>query len=130
VRDNCTIALSATTIRARHLDGVAVVEVTGEIDLMSGGSLLAILTAQVDQRPTGLVVDLTGTEFFGSTGIGTLLKTAALAHDHGIEMVVVTDHRAVLRPLQITGVDQELRIRPTVARAVAALEAGLAPSLP
>lgn len=130
MRDICTIALSTTTIRMRNLDGVAVVEVTGEVDLLSGRPLLAVLTAQLDQRPAGLVVDLTGTVFFGSTGIGTLLRTAARAQNRGIDVVVVADHRTVLRPLQITGVDQELRIRPTVALALAAFEAELAPSLP
>ena len=129
MRDTCIIALSTTTIRTRTLDGTAVVEVTGEIDLVSGGSLLAVLTAQLDQQPTGLVVDLTGTEFFGSTGIGTLLTTFAQAQDRGIVMVVVADHRTVLRPLRITGVDRELRIQPTVALARAALEALPAPSL-
>jgi anti-sigma B factor antagonist len=129
VRD-ITIALSTTTIRTMNLDGVAVVEVAGEVDLVNGGSLLAVLTAQLDQHSTGVVVDLTRTVFFGSTGIAALLRTAAQAREHGTEMVVVADHRAVLRPLQITGVDGELRIRPSVDLALAELAAGLAPSLP
>jgi anti-anti-sigma factor len=127
VRDIRTIALSTTTIRTRTLGDVAVVEVAGEVDLASGGSLLAVLTAQFDQHYTGVVVDLTETVFFGSTGIAALLRTAALAREHGIDMAVVADHRAVLRPLQLTGVDQELRIRPSVDLALAEL-AGNPPS--
>jgi anti-sigma B factor antagonist len=130
VSDDYTIALSTMTINTRNHNGIAVVEVIGELDLVSGGSLLAVLTSQLDQRPTGLVVDLTRTVFFGSTGIAALLETTSRAQDRGVVVVVVTDHRAVLRPLQVTGADQHLGIQPAVDLTLAALEAEAAPSLP
>jgi anti-sigma B factor antagonist len=122
VRDTCVIALTTTTIRTADREGTAVVAVTGEIDMTNRGPVLAVLTAQLDERPEALVVDLTETAFFGTTGIRVLLETARHASDLGVEMAVATEQRAVLRPLQITDVDECLNIHPTVKLALAAVQ--------
>ena len=128
MRDACVIALSTTTIRVMDRGGTSVVEVTGEIDMVSGGSLLAILTTQLDEHPEGLVVDLTRTTFFTSTGINVLVDTAIQARDRGVVMVVAASQPAVLRPLRVTGVDDVLNIQPTVDLALTALQLGRASS--
>jgi anti-sigma B factor antagonist len=128
VRDTCVIALTSTTIRTADRDGTAVVAVTGEIDMTNRGPVLAVLTAQLDRRPEALVVDLTETVFFGTTGIRVLLETARRAQDLGVEMAVATDQRAVLRPLRITDVDESLNIRPTVGQALEAVQPAKASS--
>ena len=125
--DDCTIALSATTIRTTTLGTISLVGVTGEIDLTSGGPLRSILFARIDQRPSGLVVDLTGTAFFSAAGIQALVETAARARAQRVAMVVATDQRRVLRPLQITGVDRKLHLLSTVDDALSALTAGRVP---
>ena len=48
------------------------------------------------------VLDLTGVTYFGSNGIGALITAEALAHDHGVELVVEPS-RIVRRVLEITG---------------------------
>jgi anti-anti-sigma factor len=127
VRDTCTIALSTTTIRTTDLDTVSVVEVTGEIDMANANQLLALLTAAIDRCPAALVVDLSGTAFFYSAGINALVSTANRAQDHGVALLVVADHRAVLQPLRLTGVDTLLTLRPTLDQALAGLRAEPAP---
>ena len=123
--DDCTIALSATTIHTTTLGRVSLVSVTGDIDLASGGPLRAVLAARLDQHPAGLVVDLTRTAFFSAAGIEALVETAARAQH--VPVVVVADHRTVLRPLEITGADRKLRLESTVDRALSALASGRVP---
>jgi anti-sigma B factor antagonist len=128
VSATCTVALSATTIHTTTLAGVPLVTVAGEIDLVSAGPLRLITTAELDRRPSGLIVDLTGVVFFSAAGIHALVAAATQAHTHGTAMVVVTDDRIVLRPLRLTGADQELRIRSTVDLALSALAPRRVPS--
>ncbi|MGM1062011.1 STAS domain-containing protein [Saccharothrix sp. Mg75] len=101
--------------------GIAVVELIGEVDIACEEQVRAALDAAFDRGPTGLVVDLTGTDFFGSTGIRLLVDSVQRAHRQGIALVVATDRRAVLRPLSITFVDQAVRVHPTAQDAVRSL---------
>ena len=58
-----------------------------------------------------------------------LVAAARRAEGHGIPLVVAADHRVVLRPLRITGANEELGIEPSVDLAVAALQVGGASSV-
>jgi anti-sigma B factor antagonist len=124
VSEDCIIALATTTIHTSTIRatpaGVALVRVTGQVDHASGDPLRAILAAQLDRRPTGLVVDLTGTVFFSAAGINALLDAAARARVRGAGMVVVTERPIILRALRLTGADRELHLRPTLDSALVA----------
>lgn len=64
-------------IRAPLRDGVALVAASGEIDLSTSPQLEQfLLDAIPPQRvpPPGLVLDLSGVEFFGAAGIAVLLR--------------------------------------------------------
>jgi anti-sigma B factor antagonist len=103
-------------------ENVAVLALTGEIDAVTAGATRLKTLAAVDARPSALVLDLTGIDFFGSNGIAIVLETAQRAELRGIRFVVVAARHAVLRPLQVTGVDSRLTILPTVSAALDAVE--------
>ena len=65
---------SITTLVADH-DGVAVVSVSGEIDLVTAPALEQAIGAVVAESPTALVIDLSGVEFLGSVGLKILAAT-------------------------------------------------------
>ncbi|MFD0205884.1 MULTISPECIES: STAS domain-containing protein [Saccharothrix] len=113
----------ATTTRVHHHEGIVVVEVVGEIDMACESPVGTVLAAQLDQRPAGLVVDLTGIDFFGSAGIQLLVEAIERAKLRGVTLAVATDRRAVLRPLEITLVREVLDVHPTLADAIAAVRA-------
>ncbi|MBB5957980.1 anti-anti-sigma factor [Saccharothrix tamanrassetensis] len=121
--DTCTETSPATTIRVDLHDGTAVVRVTGEIDMACEKPVRAAIFEQLHQRPAGLVVDLTGIDFFGSTGIQLLVEAIAHAQRLGVALAVATDRRAVLRPLEITHMSQAVVIYPTVQAGLDALRA-------
>jgi anti-sigma B factor antagonist len=103
-------------------EDVAVLALTGEIDVMTAGAVRARTLAAVDARPAALVLDLSNVDFFGSNGIAIVLETAQRAELRGIRFAVVANRHLVLRPLQVTGVDARLTIHPDLATAFDALD--------
>ncbi len=116
-----TVRPPIATVHTEDLDRVAVVEVAGDVDMSNAADLLAALVAALDRGPRGLVVDLTRTTFFCSAGINLLVNAAMRAGDREVRMAVLADHSAVLRPLQLAGVNDLLTIRPTREAALAAV---------
>ncbi|AFU02528.1 STAS domain-containing protein [Nocardia brasiliensis] len=109
-----------TTAR-EMLDGVAVVRVGGEIDVLTAPKLAtAIDDAQTTDTPHALIVDLSEVTFMASSGL-TVLAAGAQPNPRGTRLVVVASHPATLRPMQLTGLTDLLSVYPTVAEARAAL---------
>jgi anti-anti-sigma factor len=112
------------TVRADRVAGVVVVAVEGEIDVDTANVVLDALRLGFSSDGPAVVADLTGVSFFGSTGISTLITAHELAVEHGKEFHVVAPHRAVKRPLQVTGVADVLSLHDSVDEALSALKPG------
>jgi anti-sigma B factor antagonist len=50
-----------------------------------------------------LLIDLDGVKFFGSGGIGLLVRVRTRALGEGVVLVLVCSNRLVLRPLDLAG---------------------------
>ncbi len=115
-------------IRAVPIDGGSVIAVAGEIDLLTADRLSEAL-AEALARDTLVVVDLSAVEFLSSSGLSTL----ALAHRSapaGHELRLVAADRVTLRPLQITGMVEEIAVFTSVADALAGVGAVVCASEP
>ncbi|MDK3257938.1 STAS domain-containing protein [Blastococcus capsensis] len=77
--------------------------VTGEVDCSSAPEVRAVLDQLVDAAPTEIVVDLTGVTFLDSAGLSTLAAAHRRALAAGGRLRLLAATRAVIRPLQITG---------------------------
>jgi anti-sigma B factor antagonist len=109
------------TVHAADVAGVVVIAVEGEIDVDTADEVLDALRAGFSCEGPALVADLTGVSFFGSTGISTLITAHELADEHSKDFHVVAPHRAVKRPLQVTGVADVLLLHDSVDEALSAL---------
>ncbi len=96
---------------------VVVVQVAGEVDLMTTKDVEAAVTAGLASAPSALVLDLSGVSFLDSAGLAVLARAHITAGDQ-VAFRVVADHRAVLKPIQLTGMDAMLAVFDTVAAAV------------
>lgn len=112
------------TVRADRVAGVVVVAPEGEIDVDTADVVLDALRLGISSDGPAVVADLTEVSFFGSTGISTLITAHELAVEHGKEFHVVAPHRAVKRPLQVTGVADVLALHDSVDEALSALKPG------
>src|SRR4051794_10304186 len=77
--------------------------VTGEIDSSSAPTLSARLDDVFDKGATDLTVDLTGVTFLDSAGLCVLAAAHRRAVRSDVRLRVVAASRAVVRPMQITG---------------------------
>jgi anti-anti-sigma factor len=101
-------------------NGVAVLAVSGEIDLATIPAFEAAITDALSQRPQALIVDLSAVDFLASAGLQALVS----AHEKiggSAGFAVVADGPATSRPIQLTGLDQILSLRASLADARAAV---------
>ena len=94
-----------------HAEAV-ILEVGGEVDMFTVPLLRAPVIKALRSRPPVLVLDLSAVRFLGSSGLAILIEAQQLAGDH-TRLRVVADAPATLRPLQVTGLDQQLALYPT-----------------
>jgi anti-anti-sigma factor len=98
----------APIVTVRHLGDTIVLTVAGEIDMLTAPALEHATRESLVEHPARLVIDLTGAQFFSSAGIAVLV----LAHHNnaGVALRVVARDRIVLRPLELTGLSDDLAI--------------------
>jgi len=97
------VAFEVTTAPAHVL-----LRATGEIDSSSAPALRTELTAVLDLTPPEIVLDLCGVTFLDSAGLSVLAAAHRRATIDGVRLRVLVSRRAVVRPLQITGLWQLL----------------------
>jgi anti-anti-sigma factor len=84
--------------------GVAVVGVSGDLDMLSTPDLARAIDAAAGKKPTALIVDLSEVRFLASAGMSTLIT----AHEDitpRAKFGVVADGSATSRPLALIGID-------------------------
>ena len=91
------------TVELTEFDGAARLTVTGEVDSSSATVLRAELDAVLDAGPVELVVDLDGVTFLDSAGLAVLAGAHRRASADDVRLRVLASGRAVIRPMQITG---------------------------
>jgi anti-anti-sigma factor len=95
---------------------VTVVGLRGDLDLLTAPLLREALRPLIDAAGA-VLVDLSGVEFLGSSGLAEL----AAAQDGGARIVLVASGRAVVRPLEVTGLAPLFQIYESVDAALKAL---------
>ncbi len=99
--------------------------VSGELDLHSAPLFQealdrAVTAAERAEGPASkvLVVDLSEAEFMDSAGISTLIRSTQRFEDSGGEIRLVVLGGEVLRLLEVTGLDEALRVYPDALSAI------------
>lgn len=100
-------------------EDIAVVHVAGEVDMVTAPALEAEVSALLGERPRLLVIDLSDVRFFSSAGLAVLALAHREAHK-STQLQIVANDPAVLRPLELTGLTEDLSIQPSVKAAIEA----------
>jgi anti-anti-sigma factor len=121
------VTTSPIAIDLVPIDAGVILAVAGEIDLLTADELSAALEVEV-ARCALVVVDLTAVEFLSSSGLAALALAhrAAVEADH--ELCLVAGNRVTLRPIQITGMADEIAVYASVADAVAGAGSASSPA--
>jgi anti-anti-sigma factor len=82
---------------------LAVVQLTGDLDLLTAPALHERLWPLLALPDRTVIIDLSGVAFLGSAGLSELAAASDTAGRHGTVILLVASARAVLRPLEVTG---------------------------
>lgn len=105
----------------RQENGVVVLAVAGELDLLTTQGLEERLKEVLSPPNAAVVLDLSGVQFLGSAALSTLLACAESAKVGGVDFRLVATERTTLRPLEITGVQSSFTIFDSVEEAVSSV---------
>jgi anti-sigma B factor antagonist len=101
---------SSATFAVDIRDGLNVVHSHGEVDLSSRDELRDVL-APLTEGTADLIIDLTGTSFLDSTGLGVLMWAHGRLSEHGRRVtLVVQEHGRVAKVLHVSGADSVLDV--------------------
>lgn len=120
---------AATSLRAGQVglavrtvtEGVTVVAVSGEVDMLTAPQLRADVLRNLDTSDT-LVLDMSEVTFLGSAGLAVLVEASQHGKRRGAAFRVVAVNRAVTRPLAATGLGEVFSVFKSVEQALAADE--------
>lgn len=113
---------SITATVADH-DGIVVLSIGGEIDLVTAPALEEAIGGVVVDDPEALIIDLSGVEFLGSVGLKILAATYEKLGDSA-EFGVVARGPATRRPIHLTGLDKTFPLYPTLDDALTGVREG------
>ena len=115
--------MSETGFPVEMVNGVAVVTTPEEIDITNADELRTALQKAESASGGTFVVDMSLTGFCDSAGVHALVDAYKGVMAGSGQVLLVAPGPAVLRTLEITGVDQVLPHFPGVAEALAHLAA-------
>jgi anti-anti-sigma factor len=113
---------SITATVADH-DGVVVLSIGGEIDLVTAPAMEEAIGGVTVDNPSALIIDLSAVEFLGSVGLKILAATFEKLGDSA-EFGVVARGPATRRPIHLTGLDKTFPLYPTLDDALTGVREG------
>ncbi|MGB3480878.1 MAG: STAS domain-containing protein [Mycobacterium sp.] len=120
--DNESTGSVTCVIGEEWVGRVAVLSVSGVVDMLTAPQLEEAIGAAVGKTPAALIVDLTDVEFLASAGMGVLVG----AHDQlpaEVKFAVVADGPVTSRPLKLVGIADIVDLFQTRDEALAKIDA-------
>lgn len=101
-------------------DGVVIVSVFGEVDLVTSPRLAATAIPAAVDAEAGLIIDATEVTFLSSSGLSVLLQAIG-AVPAGARSAIVSTHPSVRRVITVSGLDTTIVTTPDVESALRAV---------
>jgi len=92
-------------------EGTLIVRITGDVDHHSAPNIREEIDQElVKTRPRELILDLSGTDFMDSSGLGLILGRLRKARELGCRLTLLNPTEPILRILRLAGVEKTLNI--------------------
>jgi anti-sigma B factor antagonist len=113
----CRVPAVELNVSSRSHGDHVIVTAGGEIDLYTAPKLQADLAAIIDGAApvVRVVLDMSGVEFCDSTGMNVLLGALRHARERGGELELAAPRPAIVKILQVTGLDAVFTVAPQVS---------------
>jgi anti-sigma B factor antagonist len=105
-------------------EGICVIKVHCELDMVTAPSLTQLLAQELAADHRGVVVDLSGCGFLGSSGLASLVEARERATERGLTLALAGLTPITARALEATALKPLFDTYPTVDDAVATLSRG------
>lgn len=115
-------AAASCTVGEEWFGRVAVLSVSGVVDMLTAPTLEEAITTALGKSPATLVVNLSDVEFLASAGMGVLVAANDQATPN-IGFAVVADGPVTSRPLKLVGIADIVTLYPTLDEALSKLSA-------
>jgi anti-sigma B factor antagonist len=106
------------TTSVDQLDGIAVVSVVGEIDLVTAPELEQAVAQAFGEEPNALIVDLSAVEYMASVGLRVLVATLNMCESARFAVVANDTTRGII---EVVGLDKIFSLYWTLDDALAAV---------
>ena len=110
--------------REVKMDGVMVLELSGEIDLQHSPEMRRLLQAHVAQQVPQLLLDFTSVKYIDSSGLATIIEYYQNSREFGGRLAVAGLSPRVRSIFELVRLNEVFAIYPTVVEASEALRAG------
>lgn len=114
------VAARGISVTVEHHGETPVIVVGGELDMATAPDLEAVVDEVLAEEPASLAFDLTAVDFMGSVGL-RILVAAAQQIGATSRFAVIATGPAIVRPIELTGLDATLPLFPNVDKALAAV---------
>ncbi len=101
----------------RDEGGVAVVSLSGDVDLESSPKVRSALLDCVAMKP-GVLVDMSAVSYIDSSGVASLVEAFQTARKSDTRFALVEVSEAAMRVLELARLDQVFLIHKTLAEAL------------
>lgn len=108
----------------RHLDGIPVLDVTGEIDIYTTPQFKEAVSAAIDENKPAIIINMTQVTYMDSSGFGTLLSATKRLRPLDGALYLTGCNDSIQRMLQITRLNTIFGVYGTEDEALAAAKAG------
>jgi anti-sigma B factor antagonist len=99
-------------------EGTAVLALVGEVDVATAAQVRQAALKLISDGTRRLIIDLSGTEYLDSSGLGTLVGLLKRIREAGGEMPIAGAQPRVERVFEITGLTQVFRLYDDVDKAL------------
>lgn len=104
-------------LNARTEEPFEIIEVGGEVDVMTAPRLREAIVEAVGRGRTRLIIDVEQVDFLDSTGLGVLVGALKRVRADGGSLDIVCTHQRILKIFQITGLDKVFGLHDSIEAA-------------
>jgi anti-sigma B factor antagonist len=112
------------TTSVEHRQGVVVLAVGGEIDTNTAPILHTAISEALADKPSALVIDLSGVQIIASAGLRVLLQTKDKVGGSA-DLAVVSSGGAISKVIRLAGLDATFLLYKTVDDALASVSTNM-----
>jgi anti-sigma B factor antagonist len=115
---------SPLTIEVREQEGVHIIQLSGELDVATAPQFDERISGVQGTSSAGVVVDLSSLSFLDSKGLASFLRAAARSPER---ISIASPRERITRLFQATGLAERLKVKPSLAEAIAVVKMSSAP---